>query len=85
MRFLARLERKLVLFFVGIVEHQAETLANKHSKRLHVGMEKLAMNASFVDILASHKFVGWVMSGVPKVEMVPATRKMVTAVILAVR
>jgi len=48
-------------------------------------VEKLATDSTFFNVLAAHEFVGWVISRIPKVEMVPATRKMVTAVILAVR
>jgi len=84
-RFFARLERKLVLFSVGVVKNQAKALAEKQREWLHVGMEKFTVNTSFIYILALHKFVGWVRQGIPKVETVPAIRKIVMAVILAVR
>jgi hypothetical protein len=48
-------------------------------------MEKFTVNASLIDILASHKFVSSIREIVPKVEIVPAIRKIVTAVIFAPR
>lgn len=43
------------------------------------------MDAALVDPLTAHQLVGWVGREVPKVEMVPQMRKMVTAMILAPR
>ena len=73
------------MFPIGKIENQAKGLSNKHSKGLHVRVKKFAVKASLIHVLTSHKFVGLIKDIVPKVEIVPAIRKIVTAVIFAPR
>ena len=85
MRSLARLKRKVVLFTIREVEEEAKTFTHEHGEGLHVRVEELAVDSSLVDPLASHQLIGLVTFNLPKVEIVPQMRKIVTAMILAPR
>jgi len=47
-------------------------------------MEKFAMMATFINILTAHQFGSYLREEIPKVEMVPHIRKIITAVDLFV-
>ncbi len=79
MRSLTRLEGDLIVLEIGEVEDDAEGLPHEHGEGLHVGMEELLMMAALVHVLRTHQLVGWVGKTVPKVEIVPQIRKIVTA------
>lgn len=85
MRGFAWLEGQLVFFAIGEIQYEAEAFSNEHGEWLHVGMEKLAMIAALVHVLASHKFVSYLACHLPKVEMVPHIKKIVTAITFAPR
>lgn len=76
---LARLQGKLVILEICKIEDDAEGLPHEHGEGLHVGMKELLVVATLIDVLATHQLIGCLNVSVPKVEIVPQMRKIVTA------